>query len=143
MKNFINYLIIDLYSNNMNYYYFFFYLFYKCMLKVGRNDIPEIKAVLFYTMWLLFYLAFIIYIPHHLKLVNLNNPTLIALICYAILIITNFKIFIWDKEYVKIKKEYDNQKKISSKKSILLLILFLLLPFTQLIYVLLFKIMLK
>ena len=111
------------------------------MLKIGRNDIPEYKALIYFSVWIGFYIVACIYIPHHLNLIKWEHPKVIGLVLIFSLLPLNYSIFIKNKRYIKIKENFETINKLSKTKGTILITLFLLLPFTQLFYVLIVKVL--
>src|SRR5690606_4137083 len=127
----------------MTYYNFCFYKFYKFMLKIGKNDIPEWKALIYFSGWILFYLIAIIYIPKNLNIMDIKIHKIFFVILFLSVLFVNYILFLKNEKFLKIKKEFETTSKFNTTKGTVLISLFLLLPFVQLFYVLFVMVFLR
>jgi hypothetical protein len=123
----------------MKYYNFFFYKFYKFMLKVGKNDIPEWNAIIIFSLWVAFYVAIFLELLSSLML-KIEVSKVSDFITFLFIVFLNHLYFIRGKRYEQLREYFETTGKMSGTKGTILITLFLMLPFVQLIYVLLTKV---
>ncbi len=111
------------------------------MLLIGKNDIPELKAMLFFSLWIIFYLGLIIYIPQDLHLTKIKIPTILMLMLMLIFLINVFHYFFYirNKRYKILKNYFETTGKIGPIKGSIIMLIFLVTPFLQMFYFLLCK----
>lgn len=114
------------------------------MVRIGSNDIPEWKAAIFLSFWLSFYISISISVPRMLGLMKEPKVSHFFTIgAFMLVLIMNYYLFIKNKKYLKIGHEFETTHKFSNVKGTIIMFIFLIVPFLELMYVLFIKFVLK
>jgi hypothetical protein len=115
----------------MLYYKYIFYQTYKFFLKFSRNYIPDGKAFLLFSGFILYNIITITFMLPKFNGNQLYPKSLICII-FVVVLFYNYKLFMKNNQYDKIKSYFDNQEYPKSFNLILakfLIWLFYLYPF--------------
>lgn len=106
---------------------YFFYLLYKVLIKIGRYDIPERKAVVVLSLWEGFYLL----IPYGVSMklgFSFSVPKMLVAGVFLLICALNFYFYIYNGYYLKVYKSFEKRVDRSRGKDLVILLAFLLAP---------------
>lgn len=116
-------------NNGMaKFYRFIFYLLYKFMIRIGRRDIPESKAVVIFTLWESFYLLLPYSLMRYLVGADLKIPKTLLISFFIVLALFNFFSIVYNKRFIKIYREFQNDKEFTKRHEVIVPLVFLLFP---------------
>ena len=109
-------------------YRFVFYLLYEFMIRIGRRDIPESKAIVIFTLWECFYLLLPYALLRYVTGANLKIPKAILISGFVAFASFNFFYMIYSKRFVNIYKEFENDKDFANRYKVIVSVVFLSFP---------------
>jgi hypothetical protein len=97
-------------------------------MRVGRKDIPEIKAIVLFSLWNFFYLLIPFGIIRSVTGRNLTLSKGVIITVFIVIAISNLYLLMNNNRYLKIYREFEKQPKLKSKYGLVTMLAYFLIP---------------
>jgi uncharacterized membrane protein YidH (DUF202 family) len=114
-------------------YNFIFYLIYKLFIKLWKKDIPEMKALVLFSLWEAFYLLIPFGIVRYAIRRNIHLSKTTLAITLILIVICNVYLFMRNNRYLKIYRQFEKMPDLKKKYGPITMIAFFLIPILALI----------
>lgn len=113
------------------FYKFIFFSIYRFFISINKKDIPESKAVLVFSLWIIFYFGSIIPLINY-SIPGLYIPKWITGSFYIFICLSHFFFLFRKKEYLKLYRAFMRDEEYRNRYKYLIPVFFIF-PFVMLI----------